>query len=317
MILPMKAQEGVLGVIDDFGIANNKQYIEPGTRFFIQEKIDGHRHMIKIKNHEITEAWSSLGKDAMDKMTPVMRRECRKLHDGVYDGELYIYNKDRGNNGQNYTSTDVVRLDLRKKLRYYIFDYIKESQNSVYHNQFFRLRLLDIVFNECFDKGKNKHIKMMPIRGVAQYGTSLISFPYMFFPLYDRDLIEGTVSDVFTDVLHHGGEGLILKDILSNYTAGKRAYTWLKLKNKKEQTFDVRDIIWDSDDDEVKFPYGRFILHNTHYDEVIVRVPTQEWREKLISDPTLYVKLLVTVKYQDETRDGALRHPIVNKIEIV
>ena len=120
------------------------------------------------------------------------------------------------------------------------------------------------------------------------------------------------------DSVWRGGEGLMIKNMHGLYYGGKRSYEWLKFKNSFEEDFNVIYVNFDSDDDEVENPYGRFHLRNVNHDLVVARIPTQEWRERLIEHGIeLYMKLVVTVKYQEKTRDGGLRHPIVTRVREV
>lgn len=194
----------------------------------------------------------------------------------VLDGELYIPNTNVTSIGGAARNPSNI---LHKQLQFVIFDL---SIENISQKQ--RLEILDYI---CFNL---KHSNTISIPAVYYIGTT-----------YHNS--DDAVLSMLDSALSRGYEGLIIRELDSEYMFGQRAKNMRKLKRFCDSEFEILDII----------PYGsldskvgagcKIILRNDETDDTFESIPTgtTEYRLSLLKDKESLIGKMATVKYYERT----------------
>jgi bifunctional non-homologous end joining protein LigD len=109
---------------------------------------------------------------------------------------------------------------------------------------------------------------------------------------------------------NRGGEGGILKRRDAVYEFGKRAKTWVKLKKQGSAVITV-----DRFERGLLGPHSVIIGHTDGGVSVSVKSLNDSWRAIFATRSTEFVGRRLVVAYQEQTRDGKLRHPMAEHFE--
>ena len=186
-IPPMLAET----IPEDFDFSNKSLIME--------EKLDGHRHLVRVNSDRTVDAWSSRLKDATKKMDEEMLKEVSSWDPGIYDGELEL--------GNGFTSSDVSLLTKRSDLKFIVFDILYHHDKSV----------MKLPWEER--------------RKVLESATKNLSrcFVCDYFECTNRESMLKKAKEIWKN----GGEGLIIKTKSGIYEPAKRRKAFMKLKETK------------------------------------------------------------------------------------
>lgn len=172
-----------------------------------EEKYDGVRLLVEVTNRGVT-AWTrrgangkNVGGDTRD-LPDHMVAAFATLPVGVYDGELV----------GGTTSTDVTRLELRKTLRFVVFDIVDIGAHSICSWPYEQRReyLEWLAARRPDSKGRS--------RGESVFKDGVIELSTAIKLTNQRD-----VEQFVKSVWKRGGEGAILKRKAGIYHPGKRS----------------------------------------------------------------------------------------------
>jgi ATP-dependent DNA ligase len=238
-------------------------------RYIAEEKYDGHRLIVEVGTREVF-AWGRYG--IARELPESLMWQLRQLDPGVYDGELIV---------PGGKSHNVVELTKKGILRFVAFDILKSFKHDVtWHMWDGRREMLA----EAFENVNGPDVKMSA-----------------FVRVYSLD----QVLDVYKKVIDDGGEGLILKDKLSEYMAGKRpSGVWIKMK---EQITVVMEIIGFAPGRNG--PYSRAVVEGEDLRRTSVKVLNNELLAAVNLNPRSFLGRQLRIEYQGRTEDGSYRHP--------
>lgn len=164
--------------------------------WWLEEKFDGHRVMVKVAPDKTLDAWSRPRSGSL----PVTRdlpahiaAAMKKLPAGTYDGELVVLGK---------MSSDVAALVNRDKLVFVIFDALDLMGEAIATKPLtFRRAALELAFAHA-------------------NGDPALMLP----------TVEPVTMAAVERIWAHGGEGAILKRKKGTYRPGWRSPEWVKVK---------------------------------------------------------------------------------------
>lgn len=280
----------------------------PMGTWIAEEKYDGHRIIISVRNHQTVIGWSRTGLDTRESNRPLPKhlyRELALLPDGVYDGELIM---------PGGVSSDVANLDNSDKLQYVVFDLLDDDVLHEPSNA--------VVLWGWEDRRK-------ALQKIFRYK---IATPNVFLADYFPVSGWGEVQEAVGKIWERGGEGIILKRTDAPYQCGKRTKTLLKLKGLQPvitevigfvatqgevmnrgrfATAVVKDaegittIVKTLDNDELDRLNKRF---GTGISAVVIKHRLSAGRnvEMIVNHPDVGRKLVC--EYTERTADGLYRH---------
>ena len=161
-----------------------------------EPKLDGHRHLVRVRPDGGVEAWSSREKDAGHKMDPELTLQISRWMPGIYDGELHL--------GYGHTSSDVALLRNRSKLIYTAFDVLAVGDEAV----------TDLAWEN------RRTLLMAAVKDGSRCGVTMVR------ECRDQDVLRKLVCREW----NKGGEGLMLKLKGAPYAPGCRREFFLKVK---------------------------------------------------------------------------------------
>jgi hypothetical protein len=236
----------------------------------MEEKYDGHRLTVIVTADKKVSGWSRPGAErpaALRPLPPALVAELVQLPVGVYDGELYI---------PGGTSSDVVRLDLKDKLRLALFDVVESLGKSV----------MDLPLIA------RREVLRLSVAHVA--GTRVVLAPQ-----------EPVSIKAVQGIWDRGGEGAILKKIDSTYKSGWRTPNWIKVK-----AIGAAELTITGYEAGKGGPNSVFLLKHDDGRQTKVKVLTNELLAAVSASPAKYVGRRVTISYMGLTSTGVWRHPI-------
>ena len=197
----------------------------------------------------------------------------------ILDGELYVH----GWSLQKISGT--ARLKTWEKrcgeLEYWIFD-IADTEND-FNKRLDTLTDLDILF-----KGE-KHIKVL-----------------------EHEYVDGwhNVKKLHDKYVKEGFEGLVARKPFKVYQPGKRNSDWIKLKEYKDEEFEIIGI------SEGLRPEDMVFRLKTQRGKEFEAKPvgSRELREEYLENWKNYVGMMATVKFFNWTEDGKPSQPILKCI---
>jgi ATP-dependent DNA ligase len=217
-------------------------------------------------------AWSRQGN--IRRLPVHIERELRKLSPGTYDGELYV---------PGGVSTDVTDLTRDESLRLVLFDMIKTSSADLApYSYITRRQFLEESTRVLPERERlNGPVGMSPIQNVSALTLKRI---------YDG-----------------GGEGAIVKLMSSTYEPNKRSKSWVKFKKKQHETFTLIGF-----EEGLLGPQSKMVLRDKHGVVISVKTLNDAWRAAFAKNADRYLGCDVVVEFQEKTRDGRYRHPMVD-----
>ena len=201
-------------------------------KYIAQEKFDGHRAIMYCKggkNHFYSRRTSDVTGDKeenTDRIPYLRDLDLSKFEDSIFDGELVAdwEHTDSSIVQQVLGSTTERALELYKQghtLTYKIFDVIKfRGMDFSKKPLYVRLNILNYVKERL---GMYvEHVEVVPVVADKNVDKNLLD-EFIKCPNYKSFL---------NDMLCNGSEGIILKNLFSEYTF-KRSSDWLKYKSVK------------------------------------------------------------------------------------
>ena len=260
----------------------------------LQPKVDGLRCFIEKMPDESIRFSSRSGKI----FTPIpflttWARYALKVGD-IFDGELYIPGKPLQEIMSIVSPTKNIKTELLKTVQFFWYDYIPKGQED----KSFKERFIDSTI-------------------VARHGAyklETILFEEDSVDLPSGITVEGTQSEYLIDIfdpifdsfIEEGYEGMMIRDITSQYYFGRRSVSLLKYKKMQTEEFQIVDIL-ESDNDEAP----RFVCDLRNGNEVTVRLKgDKEENLKYLNNKETYIGKWLTIKYQIKTVTGSLQFPV-------
>lgn len=258
------------------------------ARYRVEEKLDGHRIMIRVTNSGRIEAWSRTGIDCTKKLHQGLLSELFHLPSGIYDGELVAPSR------KSYHVTD---YQYRNKLVLYIFDAVElVGSDTTWMDYGSRRSHLLAVFEKLeADAGVFTYVKLINSIPVASEAELKL-------------MVEG--------IWEQSGEGVIVKDTQAPYLPGKRNAAFLKIKDCKSDVFIILGFAPSSGEKVDRGPFGVTIVQ--HPDSKIITMvktlddETLQRADLLATEDTF--KHPVTIRASTGMRLNALTiHPWVGR----
>ena len=246
----------------------------------IETKMDGHRIIVEVDEQNNVNSWSNLGNTSNHKMDDeLIEAISNTFSPGVYDGEIHLPEP-------GTSSSDVALLSNRHKLIFTAFDILYEygvDKTNLMNNSlgFRKSRLV------------SNHLPSMPRTRVADYRVAK-SLSHLW----------KTARDLMAD----GYEGVIVKNIDSIYTPGKRSKDWLKIKACETAVLTIRGYEPPATETE----YGVILLQGKVKGKEIttsVKVPNLSMRDHFLKSFASIKGDRCVIEYQNITTHGLLRHP--------
>jgi ATP-dependent DNA ligase len=235
----------------------------------LEEKYDGHRMVVQISEDRSAMAWSRAGNV---RSLPVhVQKALAAVAPGVYDGELLI---------PGGTSTDVTALALSNRMELVLFDILRVGrvQSTLHLTLSERRALLEVALSKAD----------VPVRISSQV------------PVSERALQR---------IWDRGGEGAILKSVLSKYLPGKRSPEWIKFKKLGAAKVTITGY-----EEGLLGPYSKVKGVDHNGVEVSVKALNDEWRAQFAADPDRYIGMVMVISYQEQTKTGKYRHPMADHL---
>ena len=160
----------------------------------------------------------------------------------------------------------------------------------------------DVVFN-VFDVPSIS--EPFYIRLTAMEDMNLVNGITKLVP-HMRTVDENAAYRQYSACRNMGYEGAIIKS-MDHFYENKRSWHWQKLKNTSSLDLPVMDI-FEGTSKYKGMLGGVKVLYHSKYVKVGSGF-TDEERQRYWEDPYAIVNKIVEVLYQEETRDGSLRHP--------
>ena len=219
-------------------LAENMETIIYPKDFVIEDKFDGYR-CIAIKHKDGTvNMFSRNGNELLGYTDIVNELEKLKIPNGegiVFDGELVSSNF-KGTQNTAFKKTN------NKKATYNIFDIL--TLNEFYNNQ------SDVLKNRITRRNGLLNVNtdnLVNVEYILKYENGTLTLRNDFAQNYkykkeyktnDKAFINTVCDSAFLFALDNGLEGIIVKDLNSNYMIGKSySSTCIDLKNKSEKFY--------------------------------------------------------------------------------
>ena len=246
----------------------------------IETKLDGHRIIVEVDEQNNVHSWSNLGNTSNHKMDDsLLAAISDTLLPGVYDGEIHLPEP-------GTSSSDVALLSNRSKLVFTVFDILFEYsgyQPNMMNNSL-RYR------KSCLE---DNWISGMPRVLVADYRI-VKSLDHLW--------------KIARNLMADGYEGVIVKNLDSIYTPGKRSKDWLKIKACETVVLTI--IGYEPPATETE--YGVILLQGKVKGKDIttsVKVPNLSMRDHFLKSFASIKGDRCVIEYQNITTHGLLRHP--------
>ena len=260
----------------------------------LQPKVDGLRCFIEKMPDESIRFSSRSGKI----FTPIpflttWARSALKVGD-IFDGELYIPGKPLQEIMSIVSPTKNIKTELLKTVQFFWYDYIPKGQED----KSFKERFIDNTI----------------VASHGAYKLETILFEKDSVDLPSGITVESTQSEYLIDIfdpifdsfIEEGYEGMMIRDINSQYYFGRRSVSLLKYKKMQTEEFQIVDIL-ESDNDEAP----RFVCDLRNGNEVTVRLKgDKEENLKYLNNKETYIGKWLTIKYQIKTVTGSLQFPV-------
>ena len=255
---------------DDFVVKNH----------IIETKLDGHRILVEVDEQNNVHSWSNLGNTSNHKMDDeLIKAISNTLLPGVYDGELHLPEP-------GTSSSDVALLSNRHKLVFTAFDILYEygtyEPNRMNNSLSFRK-----------DRLEDNWLPDTPRVLVADYRVAK-SLNHLWATA--------------RNLMAKGYEGVIVKNLDSIYTPGKRSKDWLKIKACETAVLTI--IGYEPPATETE--YGVILLQGKVKGKEIttsVKVPNLSMRDHFLKSFASIKGDRCVIEYQNITTHGLLRHP--------
>jgi len=289
------------GTIPSFAVMLAESFAKKSDKvtgkFYVTLKLDGNR-CVAIVDNSVVKFFSRKGQPVEGMVE--LEEQFANLPNGVYDGELLLFNINNLPSDELFRATQkVVRKDGDKKgLKFHIFDYlsISEFQNGKSEKTYEERRYnLDTMISKFIQSTKN--ISILPVLYV---GT-------------DKSVIPTLLEQVEKD----GYEGLMV-NTANGYYENKRIVGLQKVKTMQTADLLVLDIE-EAIDGQFKGLLGRV---NVEYKGNSVGVGsgfTLEQRRQFIANPSEIVGKIIEVQFFEESKDEktelpSLRFPVFKSI---
>ena len=249
--------------------------------WLMEEKFDGHRLMVIVTPEAKVSAWSRPTSDrpgALRTLPPALVADLAALPAGVYDGELLI---------PGGTSSDVVRLVLKDKLVFVMFDAVE-------------IMGVDLTAKVLTDRRAalelaHAHTVREPLLGEDDRSNGRVLLA-----------TQGPVSQAAIQAIWDArGEGAILKRKDSTYRSGWRTPAWVKVKDIGSAELTITGFV-----EGLGGPNSVFRLRHDDGRETQVKVLTNALLAAVSAKPNTYIGRRVTISYMGVTSKGQWRHPI-------
>lgn len=241
------------------------------TSWSMEEKFDGHRLLVRVFNGTVrAKSRPGASHGATDRaLPPHIVAEFAKFTDGIYDGELYL---------PGGTSTDVVRLDIQDKLRFVVFDILRNAECDVMsENYLVRRHNLGEIFWLADPVEKHVH---MAARMPVGWG------------MLEKIWIEG-------------GEGVILKHHDSIYLPGERSASWIKIKKEDSSEVTITGF------EKGKLgPNSVALFRDKNGNDSKVKVLNSDILADVDKRRDEYIGKTLVIAHKGLTSGGLFRHPV-------
>jgi ATP-dependent DNA ligase len=261
----------------------------PIDRFVVEEKLDGHRLIVRIGGSGVqndlfmtgspVRAWS---RDGLSRVLPRHITDSLSLFPVcVLDGELLVPGK---------RSYGVTELSNAGNLKFVAFDILEMLNTTVcdvsYHH---RRQFLETMFS---------HHSLQGLPGVGLAWSREV-----------QSLEE--IREACSEVWSRDGEGLILKDKTSLYYPGKRPKNvWIKIKQLQSAVLTITGYEYG-----LLGPYAKVKLVDDDGNEIAVKVRNTELRNKITANPNSFIGRKLRIEFQERTPDSSYRHPRWDRLE--
>lgn len=257
-------------------------------RWVGEEKYDGLRIVTEVSQMRDTlfvekgiTSWSRYGN--LRPHPEHIQEQMAKFSDCILDGERMAPGK------RSYGSLD---LENSPDLIYYVFDILQFCDKSTTHLPWTERRKL-----------------LLSIFSAAQPTGAVVLAPVFSVPDWE------TVYKLRDEIWSRDGEGLILKNMDTVYTTGKRPkVTWIKIKKLQSEVFTVIGFIPSRGEINDRGPFAMVKLQDDSGNITAVKTRNDAELAKFASvtyprsNPHPAIGKRLRCEYQERTPDGSYRH---------
>jgi DNA ligase-1 len=240
-----------------FMLASPAETAEEAFEYFehaqVEDKYDGIRAQAHVSDGEVR-LYSRTLDEITDSFPELPDALAHFSGDLILDGEIVAWHRAEGSNdvGRALPFTQIQKRLGRKKVTqsmmkdvpvaYVVFDVLYANDELVIDRPLHaRGALLEAIFAKAvqFPGGKAKSRTRGP-QGQLAFEPVVEASPsaqVIRAPITTSDSAEG-LAQIFEQALERGNEGLMIKDVNSPYSPGRRGKSWLKLK-RELATLDV------------------------------------------------------------------------------
>ena len=247
---------------------------------YVQPKLDGCRMLAEMNNDGEVSVWSR-GRKVIDTVDHIKSELKLLLKPGeAVDGEIYVH----GWTFQRITKAIKKKREDTLRLEYHIYDAPKISHYIKFRNRFEVLSFRESVVG-IWEKGIN-HLKLV--------NTKLV-----------KNIDELTQEEEKAVKLNY--EGLMVRNVNSEYLFGHRSYDLQKVKRFEDSEFTIVGVT-----DGVGKEEGAavFTVSDNSVTFNVRPTGTHEERKRLYQNRSKLIGKTLTVKFQGKSEDGVPRFPV-------
>jgi len=168
-----------------------------------------------------------------------------------------------------------------------------------------------LVLFDCL-KYKGKNLMGLPFRVRRQYLEKAYKIlKDLGIPVVLEKFLHNGKVKIFKDIVRSGGEGVVLKNLESQYHPGERSASWIKVK--ESDTYDYVILGFTKGKGKYRNQIGA-IIYGTYEDGQLKRLGTSSGmtdaeRRDMTRNPRKYIGKVAEFEATDITERGVMRHP--------
>lgn len=252
----------------------------PAATYVLEQKIDGHRHIVERTVDGKITAWSRAGN--VRELAPHILEALEHVAPATYDGELYV---------PGGTSTDVTDDDNFHRTRLVLFDILRVGTYSAMpETGTERRKLLEVACSKLDSEA---------VHVIDQFDPS---------------------ADMLEAIWAAGLEGIIIKRRAAIYQAGKRSHDWVKFKKLGAAEIIITGFIAGKLGPYSRIVgkdrHGIEVKVKTLNDQWRADFAKQaaDWTGGPDGFKHPAIGRTLVISYQEKTRDGKYRHPMADHL---
>jgi len=261
------------------GVANKEIISHLSSEFIADVKEDGTRAEVIFQREKGVKVYSKRNLEITYRYPELLTNLITDCDSLILDGELIMRNK------QGNSDFALLQSTGRNLLQ----------QRLLINLQAKRFPIIFVVFDILQRNGED--LRNLPLWKRRE----ILSNSFVQNKYYELIKSSTDIEGLFKETLSKGKEGIIIKNINSRYEE-RRSEKWLKIKHTKE-----RDILFT---DYETHPKGLTLKNDEGIRVACNGYQSQAVKEKLDREH----RILITINYLEETRNGMYRQPVFAKI---